>query len=112
MSIAKSCNRQTQLSQLYEVTEFDLRLGVLSTLNQFNFSHANLHISVGNLLQLMLQESCNSATDTLLRLIGAPPAVMNCLHRAGVQDLHIEHYTLEFLAALDGIKNLPANHPV
>ncbi len=101
---------QIQLSQLYEVTEFDLRIGVLSTLNQFNFSHANLHISVGNLLQLMLQESCNSATDILLRLIGGPPAVMNCLHRAGVQDLHIEHYTLELLAALDGIENLPANH--
>jgi len=100
---------QFNLEQLYEVTEFDIRPGNSFTLNQLDFSKSNLHISLYNLLRLMLQESCNSATDILLRLIGGPQAVMHSLAEAKIKNLSINRYTLELLAHSDGIYELPAD---
>ncbi len=100
-----------QLNDLYEVTAFDLRPGGSATLTQFDYSIAQA-ISIHNLLKFMLQESCNSSTDIILRLIGGPAAVTRYMEQIGIQEMRIDRYTLEALAAWDGIKNIPADHRI
>ena len=74
---------ELSLAQNCQITEYDLRPGVTSTLTQLNYS-TPVTLSVFNLLQFMLQESCNTASDILLRLIGGPNEVMVFLREAGI----------------------------
>ncbi len=100
---------EIRLTDMIEVNEFDLRPGALFTLNQFDYS-TPVQISIANLLKLMLQESCNTSTDLLLRLMGGPRAVMACLGAAGIHDMSVDRYTIEAISAWDGITQLPSDH--
>jgi len=97
------------LNELYTVTEYDLRPGAVFTLNQFDCS-SGFPISIKNLMQLMMQESCNTSTDIILRLIGGPASVTAYLRKIGIEDMRIDRYILEALAESDGIKNIPKDH--
>jgi len=46
-------------------------------------------MSIGNLLQFMMQESCHTSTDILLKMIGGPEKVMNFLNNANIQDMRV-----------------------
>jgi beta-lactamase class A len=97
-----------KLTDTVAVTEFDLRVGVTSTLNQFDYSHP-VNISYENLLQYMLQESCNSSSDIIFRAAGGAAALRKFFSAAGITDMAITKSILEIFAAWDGIKNLPAD---
>lgn len=99
------------LNDLYEIRDFDLRPGALVTLNQFNYE-TPIKISLRNLLQLMLQESCNTSTDILLKLLGGPLVVMEFLKIAEIENMRIDRTTLEILADWDGITELPSDRRI
>jgi len=94
--------KELTLEHLYTILESDLRSGMISTLNQLQYS-TPVTMSVLNLLQFMLQESCNTASDIVLRLIGGPKAVMLFLQEISVNDLRVDRFTLEIMADSDGI---------
>lgn len=104
-------SKEFHLTDLYSITEYDLRPGSSPTLTQFSYE-APISMSLRNLLQLMLQESCNTSTDILLRLMGGPSAVMKFLQRAGIQNMRIDRYMLEMIADSEGVKDLPVDHRI
>lgn len=87
---------------MYKVTKTDLRPGITCTLNQLNYD-IPLNISIINLLQIMLQESSNTATDILLKLIGGPFKVTEWLRTIDIKMMSIDRYILEIIANWDGI---------
>lgn len=98
----KVIKQDLNLSDLYDITSSDLRPGMISTLNSFNYD-TPVKISLLNLMQLMLQESCNSATDYILKILGGPSVVMAYLKKIGIEHLSIDRTTLEVMAAWDGL---------
>jgi beta-lactamase class A len=93
------------LNEMCVVSEFDLRPGVTGTLNQLNYD-VSQQFSVHNLLRLMMQESCNTATDLVLRYIGGPTVVIDYLQELGLSAIGFSHWLFEDFAAWEGIKNL------
>lgn len=57
------------------------------------FIHPGVSLSVANLLELMLTESDNTATDVLVKLSGGPAAANAWLARLGVRDQHVDRDT-------------------
>jgi beta-lactamase class A len=57
------------------------------------FVHPGVSLSVHNLLEVMLTESDNTATDVLMRLAGGPQAVTDWVRRQGVTDLRVDRDT-------------------
>jgi beta-lactamase class A len=55
--------------------------------------HPGISLSVHNLLELMLTESDNTATDVLMRLAGGPQAVTAWVLGQGVADLRVDRNT-------------------
>lgn len=102
-------NAKIALSDLIPIQDYDLRPGVNSTINQLEYSAA-VKISVMHLLQFMLQESCNTATDIVLRLVGGPLAVQKVLEKSGIENMRIDSFTFDVIAAWDGVLSLPVNH--
>lgn len=98
------------LNQMVFVHHYDLRPGLFSTLNQLQYS-TPVQMSILNLLQLMLQESCNTATDIILKLAGGPNEIMKMLRAENINSLHVDRSTLEILADWDGISDsIPNNY--
>lgn len=104
--LQKVAQGKLNLNTLIEVHEYDLRGGISSTLTLLNYN-APVSISILNLLQFMLQESCNSASDIILNMIGGPVEVMNMLNAAGIDNLRVDRSILELLALGEGIDPPP-----
>lgn len=70
------------------------------------FIHPGVTISVNNLLELMLTESDNTATDLLMKLAGGPAAVNAWVNRQGVTgqrvDRNIAGLIRDFLSLPEG----------
>ena len=64
-------------------------------------------MSVGNLFNLMMSVSDNTATDILLDLVGGPEAVNSRMKTLGIGDIHINRTTLEMIADASGIRKRP-----
>jgi len=54
-------------------------------------------MSVGNLFNIMMSVSDNTATDILLDLVGGPEAVNSRMKTLGIGDIHINRTTLEMM---------------
>lgn len=67
------------------------------------FIHPGVSLSVHNLLELMLTESDNTATDVLTRLAGGEQAVTNWVRRQGVTDQRIDRDTAGLLRDFFGL---------
>jgi beta-lactamase class A len=70
--------------------------------------HPGVVLSVANLLELMLTQSNNNATDRILELIGGPANVTAWLRSVGITDMQIDTSVNDLLAAFYG---LPAGAP-
>jgi beta-lactamase class A len=82
------------------------------------FIHPGVTLSVHNLLELMLTESDNTATDVLMEVAGGPPAVTQWVRSQGVNDLRVDRNTdsvirqfFGFPAAGESLAQLLAAHP-
>lgn len=96
-----------RLTDKVSITKFDLRVGcAMSTLNQLDYT-VPVQISILDLLTFMLQESCNSATDILFKLVGGPKTVTECMHSIGIDQLRVDRTALEAIGDLEGVKTYP-----
>ncbi|MDF2530139.1 MAG: beta-lactamase [Gammaproteobacteria bacterium] len=99
-------NGELDLNTLVDITEYDLRPGVNSTLNQLQYT-VPVKMSILNLLQFMMQESCNSSTDIILKLVGGAGAVRESLKKAGIDNLRVDRSILEYMAESSGVEPIP-----
>jgi len=68
-----------------------------------NFVHPGIKLSVANLIEPMITESDNTATDVCLRLAGGPEAVTKKLRSIGITELRVDRYTSEILRDFYGL---------
>jgi beta-lactamase class A len=57
------------------------------------FHHPGVSVSVENLLELMLTVSDNTATDTLVKLVGGPAVVTQWIREQGISGLRVDRDT-------------------
>ncbi|MDQ0462663.1 beta-lactamase class A [Caulobacter ginsengisoli] len=67
------------------------------------FIHPGVSLSVANLLELMLTQSDNSATDVLVAAAGGPAAVTAWVRGQGVEGLRVDRDTGDLLRGFFGI---------
>jgi len=60
--------------------------GVISAM----FPHDGMALSVANLLEVMMTDSDNTATDLLFEYVGGPSAVTSWLGSLGLKDMHVD----------------------
>ena len=72
------------------------------------FPHPGIQLSVANLIEVMITESDNTATDVSMGLAGGPAAVTKNLRRLGITDFRVDRTTREILMDFYG---LPAATP-
>jgi len=68
-----------------------------------NFVHPGIKLSVANLIEPMITESDNTATDACLKLAGGPEAVTKMLRSIGITEQRVDRYTSEILRDFYGL---------
>ena len=63
--------------------------GVISMM----FPHRGMRLSIANLLEVMMADSDNTATDRLFEYVGGPPAVTQWLRSIGIQVMRVDRTT-------------------
>ena len=76
------------------------------------FRVPGLALSIRNLLELALVASDNSASDILLDLAGGADAVTERLRKLGFADISIARPTIQLLADVEGVTELPSAVPL
>jgi beta-lactamase class A len=69
-----------------------------------NFLHPGVKLSVANLIEPMITESDNSATDFLLEVAGGPEEVTKMLRSIGIKDQRVDRYVSELLKDFYGLE--------
>jgi len=70
-----------------------------------NFLHPGIKLSVANLIEPMIVESDNSATDFLLEVAGGSEAVTQMLRSIGITDLRVDRDVSEILRDFYGLED-------
>jgi len=68
-----------------------------------NFVHPGIKLSVANLIEPMITESDNTATDICLKLAGGPEAVTKMMRSIGIKDQRVDRYVTEILRDFYGL---------
>lgn len=68
------------------------------------FFHPGLKLSIANLLEPMITDSDNSATDFLLEVAGGPQVVTEMLRSLGITDFRVDRYVSEILRDFYGLE--------
>ena len=68
-----------------------------------SYIHPGIKLSVANLLEVMITESDNTATDVSLKLAGGPQAVTKMLRSIGITEQRVDRYTSEILRDFYGL---------
>ena len=93
-----------QLSQMVTVEPRHL---VPSEVIAERFVHPGIALSLHNLLELMLTESDNTATDVLMELAGGPAAVTAWVRSQDVADLRVDRDTNQVIRQFLGLPTAP-----
>ena len=97
---------ELSLDQLVEVPQDMYVTGEIAIAE--TFPHPGIQFSVANLIEVMITESDNTATDVCMGLAGGPAAVTKNLRRLGITDFRVDRTTREILLDFYG---LPAVTP-
>jgi len=110
---------ELSLDQLVEVPQDMYVTGEIAIAE--TFPHPGIKLSVANLIEVMITESDNTATDVCMGLAGGAAAVTKNLHRLGITDFRVDRLTTEILrdfyglpgkatpeVAMEAFKNNPA----
>lgn len=68
-----------------------------------SYIHPGIKFSIANLLEVMITESDNTATDVSLKLAGGPQAVTKMLRSLGITEQRVDRYTSEILRDFYGL---------
>ncbi|RXP59445.1 serine hydrolase [Lutibacter sp. HS1-25] len=66
--------------------------------------HPGVKLSIANLLEPMITDSDNSATDFLLEVAGGPQVVTDMLRSIGITDFRVDRYVSEILRDFYGLE--------
>jgi len=97
---------ELKLDTLVTLTERDYRPAA-SPLAAFA-KGAPMSVTVGRLLELMLVDSDNSASDVMLRLAGGGQAVTARLRELGIRDVEVSRPEVQLMADFAGLRTLPS----
>ncbi len=92
---------ELSLDQLVEVPPDMYVTGVFALAE--TFPHPGIQLSVANLIEVMITESDNTATDVSMGLAGGPAAVTENLRRIGITDFRVDRLTTEILRDFYGL---------
>ena len=92
--LARVDRGEVSLDQLVPVTQRDMdETGEVAD----HLIHPGVSLSVANLVELMLTQSNNTATDKVLAVAGGPAAVTAWLHRSGIEGLTVDRTVNDLL---------------
>lgn len=77
---------------------------VFSPIIATNFIHPGVALSVANLVEVMITQSDNTATDACLRLVGGPAAVTGMLRELGIMAMRVDRNTGDILKDFYGLE--------
>jgi beta-lactamase class A len=110
---------ELSLDQLVDVPQDMYVVGEIAIAE--TFPHPGIQLSLANLIEVMITESDNTATDVCMGLAGGAAAVTKNLHRLGITDFRVDRLTTEILrdfyglpgkatpeVAMEAFKNNPA----
>jgi beta-lactamase class A len=92
---------ELSLDQLVEVPRDMMVVGEIAIAE--TFPHPGIQLSVANLMEVMITESDNTATDVCMGLAGGPAAVTKNLRRLGITDFRVDRLTTEILRDFYGL---------
>lgn len=92
---------EVKLTDLIDITQEMMVAG--DNAIALNFVHPGIKLSVANLIEPMITESDNTATDACLKLAGGPEAVTKMMRSIGITDLRVDRYTSEILRDFYGL---------
>ena len=92
---------ELSLDQLVEVP-LDMFVTGVNALAE-TFPHPGIQLSVANLIEVMITESDNTATDVSMDLAGGSAAVTEYLRRLGITDFRVDRTTREILMDFYGL---------
>ena len=91
---------KAQLERIIKIEPKDIRPGGVPLTDKFNFAESS--VSVGDLLEMMLTVSDNTASDLILRLAAGPEAVTARMRSLGIEDMSIDRSTIEHVFDMFG----------
>ena len=92
---------ELSLDQLVDVPPDMYVAGVIALAE--TFPHPGIQLSVANLIEVMITESDNTATDVCMGLAGGAAAVTKNLRRLGITDFRVDRTTREILMDFYGL---------
>ncbi|MGX9353488.1 class A beta-lactamase (plasmid) [Shimia sp. W99] len=92
---------ELSLDQMVDITPDMMMIGDAALSD--TFVHPGLQLSVANLMEIMITESDNTATDTLIGLAGGAAAVTENLRRLGITDFRVDRTTGEIIGEFYGL---------
>ena len=92
---------QIKLSDLIDLPQEEMVVGTNAIAE--SYVHPGVQFSVANLIEVMITESDNTATDFCLELAGGPEAVTKKLRSLGITDLRVDRATSEILRDFYGL---------
>lgn len=90
-------------ANLLDTVSIDHEHRVVSSVIDRQLPHPGVSLSLANLVELMLTESDNTATDQLLEYVGGPKAVSDWLGEIGIEDLRVDRFTADILSDFAGL---------
>lgn len=96
---------ELSLDDTVKLGEFDFRIGYSPIAEMAN--NTPVTFTVGRLLELMLGESDNTASDTLLRLSGGPAAVTARMRELGIKEIDINRPEGQLIMDHRGVREYP-----
>ncbi len=76
-----------------------------------SYIHPGIKLSVANLIEVMITESDNTATDVSLKLAGGPQAVTKKLRSIGITEQRVDRYCSELLKDFYGLQDKASVSP-
>ena len=93
--------------RLDQMVTVDPRHVVPSEVIAERFAHPGVALSLHNLLEVMLTESDNTATDVLMEVAGGPAAVTAWVRQQGVEELRVDRDTNGVIREFLGLPMAP-----
>ena len=92
---------QLKLSDLIDLPQEKMVVGTNAIAE--SYVHPGVQFSVANLIEVMITESDNTATDFCLKLAGGPEAVTKKLRSLGITEQRVDRSTSEILRDFYGL---------
>jgi beta-lactamase class A len=94
---------QLKLSDLIDLPQEEMVVGTNAIAE--SYVHPGVQFSVANLIEVMITESDNTATDFCLKLAGGPEAVTKKLRSLGITEQRVDRATSEILRDFYGLSD-------